>query len=482
VAPESKGRALAERQRRNDHATDDPARLVAFRALRDVTADRAYANLALSARLREVQLAPRDAAFATELVGGTMRSRGALDAIIEAAAGRPLGDFQPAVIDVLRLGAYQLLRLRVPPHAAVGTSVDLASQQIGHRVSGLVNAVLRRVARNTWDEWIDKLTDKSDALDALALRTSHPRWIVEALADVLPPDELEAALLADNAPAFPTLAARPGLMERDDLVAMTRGRPTALSPWGVATQGDPGAVPAIQDGRAGVQDEGSQLVVLAASRAIKGLPKGPWLDLCAGPGGKTALLRGLVGPVVSRRRGAKAPKTSKHPILVAADAQPHRARLVAANLRAFDAAGHVVVAADGTRPPWPAGSFSFVLADVPCSGLGALRRRADARWSHEPADLAELSALQDALLSSALALVKPGGLVAYSTCSPHRSETSDVVFSVAARTGAVIEDASSLLPEVPDCAARTDERFVQLWPHRHGTDAMFLALLRRPDQ
>jgi len=433
------------------------SRLVAFHTLRDVTADGAYTNLALAGRLRQADLDARDAAFVTELVAGTARAIGTLDAIIVAAAGRELKTLQPAVVDVLRLGAYQLLCMRVPPHAAVHSTVGLATEQIGRRVSGLVNAVLRRVAGKSWDDWLDELTAGLDAADTLALRHQHPRWIVDALAGLLPPDELEPALAADNVAPRPTLAVRPGLIGADRLP----GTPTRFSPWGVVIDGDPGEVPAVREGLAGVQDEGSQLVVLAAGRAAgAGGPEStsPWLDMCAGPGGKTALLRGLAGG-----------------FLVAADAQAHRAGLVAGNLRAYDPGGHIVVVADGTRPAWSDGTFGLVSADVPCTGLGALRRRPEARWRRTPADAATLVPLQQALLRSALAAARPDGVVAYITCSPLAQETAAVVASAHCQ----ILDAPSFLPEVPGCAAATDPRFVQLWPHRHGTDAMFLALLSR---
>jgi len=439
----------------------DAARLTAYQVLRDVTADEAYANLALSTRLREAHLSSRDASFTTELVGGTMRSLGTLDAIIERAAGRGLNTLQPAVIDVLRLGVYQSLRMRVPSHAAVDTSVELAVARIGRRVAGLVNAILRQVAAATWDEWLDVLTAGMDDLEALALRTCHPRWIVDAFRDVLPSAELTAGLETDNEPPGTTLAVRPGLLPRDELMAATGGTPTRYSPWGIIIDGDPGGVEAVRDGRAGVQDEGSQLVVLAASRALAsiGLP-GPWLDLCAGPGGKSALLRGL----------------ADRAFLVANEAQPHRARLVADALRAYPCDGHQVVVADGMLPTWRQEAFAFVLADVPCTGLGSLRRRPEARWRRRPDDVAPLSTLQTGLLRAALRSVRPGGLVAYATCSPHRAETADVVATV---TGATILDAPSFLPEVPRCAAATDPRCIQLWPHRHGTDAMFLALMQK---
>ncbi len=227
--------------------------------------------------------------------------------------------------------------------------------------------------------------------------------------------------------------------------------------------GDPGDLAAVREGRAGVQDAGSQLVALALARAeIRGRDE-RWLDLCAGPGGKAALLAAL-----ARERGAA---------LVAGERLPHRARLVGQALRATG--GHVVTA-DGTRPPWLPGTFDRVLVDAPCSGLGALRRRPESRWRRDPEDLDRLVALQTALLTSALDSVRPGGVVLYATCSPVVEETSGVVEAVlATRSDVHLEDALALVPEADDAESAHLAGTGQLWPHRHGTDAMFWALLRR---
>ena len=190
-------------------------------------------------------------------------------------------------------------------------------------------------------------------------------------------------------------------------------------------------------------------------------PRGPWLDLCAGPGGKAALLTGLA--------------LEQGDALMASERQPHRATLVAAALRAYRRAP-LVIAADATVPAWKPGSFVRVLADVPCTGLGALRRRPEARWRRQPSDLADLVPLQTALLRTAVDALAPGGVVAYVTCSPHVAETEEVVAAVLADGGLEVGDAATLLPEVPDAARGP---YLQLWPQRHGTDAMFCAVLRR---
>lgn len=436
----------------------DSARRVAYDTVRAVHAADGYANLVLADLLSERRLSPRDAAFATELAYGTLKREGTYDAILVRASGRRLDTLQPAVVDVLRLGAHQLLAMRVPTHAAVGATVDLAAGAIGERVAGVVNAVLRRVTQHDMDGWLDELVGDAEGLEAVALRNHHPLWIARVFEELLGV-ETESALEADNASPRTTLVVRPGLYQRAELVA-AGAEPTRFSPYGAVWAGNPTELAAVRDGRVGVQDEGSQLVALALSRAEA--PLGPWLDLCAGPGGKAALLVGLAA--------------ATGVTVLAAERLPHRARLVASALRAFDPKQRLVIAADGTRPAWQPGSFARVLADVPCTGLGSLRRRPEARWRRRESDLDDLVPLQLALLRSAVTSLMSGGVLAYVTCSPHRAETEDVVASVVAEGQVEVLDAPALLPEVPDAARGP---YIQLWPQRHGTDAMFCAVLRR---
>ncbi|WP_420174992.1 RsmB/NOP family class I SAM-dependent RNA methyltransferase [Luteococcus sp. OSA5] len=453
-------------QRRQPDRFIDLARMAAFDTLRDVHASGAYANLALAEQQRAHDLTSQEAALCTELVNGTCRWEGTYDRIIEAAGGRALGTLQPAIVDVLRLGTHQLMAMRTPTHAAVSTSVDLAGIALGERTTGVVNAIIRKVAARSFDEWLDELTAGMGERGALALRTGHPRWIVDAWAAVLPEDELEAALQADNVPPVPTLVVRPGLAERDELLGESAS-PTPYSPFGVIREGNPSELAAVRQRRAGVQDEGSQLVALALTRVEDHSPtqqQKRWLDLCAGPGGKAALLTGL-----AQQDGAT---------LLANEAHQHRADLVRKALMAYPVNQWQVVVGDGTKPQWQPGSFNRVMADVPCSGLGSLRRRPESRWRRTPDEVHELHQLQRDLLESAIESTAPGGVIAYVTCSPHRAETSAVVTAVADDRVEIL-DAPAHLPEVPEPRALTDERFVQLWPHRHGTDAMFLALLRR---
>ena len=239
------------------------ARRVAFDVLRQVSGEDAYANLALAKRLARAGLETRDAAFVTELVAGTCRLRGTYDAIIECASGRGLKTMQPAVVDLLRLLAHQALSMTVPARAAVATTVELARDTVGQRVTGLVNAVGRRIAAHDLQEWVELLSAGLDETGRLAVTTHHPRWIVEALERVLPENEVAQALEVDNLAPRPTLVVRPGLAEVEEL---TPAVPTVYSPFGAVLAGAPGDLAAVREGRAGVQDEGSQLVCLALTR------------------------------------------------------------------------------------------------------------------------------------------------------------------------------------------------------------------------
>ncbi|HTY73255.1 MAG TPA: transcription antitermination factor NusB [Actinomycetes bacterium] len=451
-------------QPRRGRPRPDEPRLVAYALLRAVAVEDAYANLALPALLRERGLYGRDAAFATELAYGTLRGQGTYDAVLAACVDRPLAEVDVPVLVVLRLGVHQLLALRVPTHAAVSATVELARAVVGEGRARFVNAVLRRVAEHDQAEWLDLLSRDRDALDTLALRHAHPRWVVEEIARALGVDasdpELAAALAADDVRPPVTLVARPGRGAVEELLDVDGARAAGWSPYAVvlASGGDPALVPAVRAGRAAVQDEGSQLVAIAAAAVpLEGADR-RWLDLCAGPGGKAALLAGLAG-----ERGAR---------LTANEVQPHRAELVR---RAVAGRAEVTVA-DGRAGPWDPASFDRVLVDAPCTGLGALRRRPEVRWRRRPEDVPALAALQRDLLAAAVDAVRPGGVVVYATCSPVLAETREVVAD-ALRRGDVEElDVRPALRGVPDVGDGPD---AQLWPHRHGTDAMYLAALRR---
>ena len=443
---------------------------MAFEVVHAVTASDAYANLLLPSAIREAGLSEKDAALATELTYGTLRRLGTYDAIIAAAADRPVNTVDALVLDALRLGAHQLLSTRVAPHAAVNEAVALVTEAAGRGAGGFTNAVLRRVAGRdvtAWQEAIESSARSDD--ERIGLCSSHPVWILRAFRRALAAEgrseELDALLAADNVAPEVTLVALPGLAE-----PAGEPRPYAPTAFGSAG-GDPAALIEATEGRVRVQDEGSQLVALALAGIRPIVPGERWLDLCAGPGGKTALLAAQ-----ARLGGA---------VLEANEVVPARAGLVRRALRAVPL--DVPVAEEDGRAfalRRPA-RYDRILVDAPCTGLGALRRRPEARWRKTPADVPELAALQEELLQAAIEALAPGGVVAYVTCSPHLAETTGVVESVMRTQPDVTElDARAAVREVSRSPIDLPEPMsghghAQLWPHRHGTDAMFLALLRK---
>ena len=365
-----------------------------YDVLRAVRVDDAYTNLVLprrAARARAVRpgrgVHHRAGSRHDPPAGHVRRHPGRL-------RRPPARQGRAKVLDALRLGAHQLLAMRVPAHAAISTTVDLVRARVGPGPAGFANAVLRKVSERRprrlgapGRAGRRAATRSASRASCTATRAGWSSALREAVGD----DELDALLAADNAPPRVTLVARPGGSTRRRAAAASRP-PTRRTAW-CSAGGDPGAIPAVADGRAGVQDEGSQLVALALAWAAVDGRDDRWLDLCAGPGGKAALLAALAAA-----QGAG---------LVAAERQPHRAGLVA---RALAGAGGVlgVVTADGTRPAWSEGAFDRVLVDAPCTGLGALRRRPEARWRRSPADLDALVPLQRALLSAAAGRRAPG--------------------------------------------------------------------------
>jgi len=443
----------------------DPARQAAYDVLRAVRERDAYANLVLPDLLRERRITGRDAALATELGYGTARAQGLLDAIIDACVDRGASSVDGLVLDALRLGAYQLLRTRIPQHAAVTSTVDLARDAAGSYVAGFVNAVLRRVSEKDEAAWVEQLAPSidEDPIGHHALRTAHPRWVARSFAEALGDKgpELAAALEADDQRPDIHLVARPGELSAEELAAVSGGEVAPYSPYGVrlpAGAGDPGDLEPVRERLAAVQDEGSQLCALAVANAPLDGPDARWLDLCAGPGGKAALLGALAG-----LSGAT---------VDAVEQAPHRAKLVERVVHGLPVTVHVADGRDSGLEP----GFDRVLVDAPCTGLGALRRRPEARWRRQPSDVSDLVGLQGELLTAAIGLTRVGGVVGYVVCSPHLAETEGVLGEVVRRTGAEVLDARGQFPGVPQLG---DGPYVQLWPHRHGTDAMFCGLLRK---
>ena len=446
-----------------------PARRIALDVIMAVRDSDAYANLLLPVRLGRAKLSEADAGLATELTYGTLRMQGYYDRVIAMAANRSTVKIDPAVLDVLRLACHQLLSMRVAQHAAVDESVELAKTVGSNSAVGFVNGVLRTITRTDADTWRERvMAEAGSGEEALAFEYSHPLWVTRAFRQVLVAEgreaELESALAADNVAPRVSIAALPHESTVDELDAY----PAAFSPVGVILDhGDPLNLAAIREGRARVQDEGSQLAALSLSRARPIRAGEQWLDLCAGPGGKAALLA-----AEARAGGA---------ILTANELVPARAELVRKALAVFPSPPEVWEL-DGTEVGalYPA-SFDRILLDAPCTGLGALRRRPEARWRKQPSDVAGLGNLQAKLLTSAIAALKPGGLLAYVTCSPHAAETKAIVTSVLRRAVDVerMDTPAVLQSIVKEPLDLPDATHVQLWPHRHGTDGMFIQLLSK---
>ena len=448
------------------------ARKCAYDLIEAVFTEDAYSNLLLPELIDEYELDSRDAGFATELSLGSLRWRGFLDAVIAQASGREVERIDPPIRDILRLGAYQILMMRVPDHAAVSSSVDLANWVRMTSAGGLVNAVLRRVSEKSLDEWVTVITDEiADEADRLSVRWSHPRWEVTALRDALGAnaDSLPQLLETNNMSPSITGVSRSGESGVEELLA-AGGAEGSWSPFAVKITKEPRSIEGIRQGRLGVQDEGSQLVALTAAYApIEGNDK-KWLDLCAGPGGKAALLKFL-----ANQRGAS---------LTAVELQQHRATLVEKSLAGVAGQSEVIVA-DGTDARFATADFDRVIVDAPCTGLGVLRRRAESRWRRTPADVGALTKIQRNLVLNALKAIRPGGIVMYSTCSPHLAETEFVIEDVLAadKSARLLNATEVVIPglhhEVEYRQSIGDGPYVRLWPHVHGTDGMFMAILTR---
>ena len=444
--------------RRNTFKSPKPeaSRLLAFDLLTEVNRNEGYSNLLLPQALNASKLDERDRSLVTELLYGTIRMQGKHDWVLAQISDRPWTEVDPGIVDVCRLGVHQLHEMRVPDHAAVASTVEVARKRLGESKASFVNALLRNVTRTSQEDWFAPLQEISDPVERLSIQYSHPTWIVSAYFDLLKDwPEVEQALAINNEPATPTLVSWQGLSSQQDLIDIG-AEPTTYSPYGGHWKGNPGVLDLVKSRKIGVQDEGSQLVAIVFASAADG---SSWLDMCAGPGGKAALLSSI-----ARQRGIT---------FTANEVSAVRADLVRQVVN-----GDRVMVGDGREIGKNEETFDAILIDAPCTGLGALRRRPEVRWRRTLQDLRELTALQRELIESAISALNVGGVLGYATCSPHLAETSIQVADIKKKFSNVEQIAvGPLLPQHLQGGVR--DQAMSLWTHRSGTDAMYLALFKK---
>ena len=434
----------------------NPARLLAFELVMQVNQEGAYANIRLPELLGKSKLNLADRAFCTELSYGTLRLQGRHDYIATKFLDRPLDEIDSKIVNLIRIGIHQLTKMRVAQHAAVSETVEVAKRVAGESKASYVNAILRKVS--THDNNLPELQNLQP-LSRLAIEYSHPEWIVSAFHDLLKDWQMvEDLLAANNAPVMPDVVAWPGKSTLDELVKLG-----ATPIKGYVNAANLNVIPMnfapITERRAGVQDRGSQLVVenfLATFES--GLS---WLDMCAGPGGKAAYLYNSLA--------IKDPQAK----FLANEPVPHRAELVKRVVN-----NQQVISVDGTDASNFPELYDRILVDAPCTGLGALRRRPEARWRKNLKDLKELVLLQRQLLDSSYNLLKPNGVIAYVTCSPHIAETRGQVMDFLSGH----KDMNILsLNDLPGAHLNglLPDGSLQLWTHLDQSDAMFMVLFKK---
>ena len=450
-------KTLAE-ARRNTFKSPKPeaSRLLAFDLLTEVNRNEGYSNLLLPQALNSSKLDERDKSLVTELLYGTIRMQGKHDWVLAQISDRPWTEVDPGIVDICRMGVHQIHEMRIPDHAAVASTVEVARKRLGESKASFVNALLRNVTRKSQEDWFLPLSAISDPVERMSIQYSHPEWIVSAYYDLLKNwDEVEQALAINNEAATPTLVSWPGLSTIDDLKSIG-GEPTTFSPYGAHWKGNPGALDLIKARKIGVQDEGSQLVASVFAAASAGTN---WLDMCAGPGGKAALLSNIA--------------REKKIVFTANEVSAVRADLVRQVVN-----GDRVLVGDGREIGDLEEKFDAILIDAPCTGLGALRRRPEVRWRRNLQDLRELTQLQRELIDSGIKALTVGGILGYATCSPHLAETTIQVSDLKRKHGNMEQiDVSPYLPDNLENSER--EHAMALWTHRTGTDAMFLALFKK---
>lgn len=434
----------------------NPARLLAYELIWQVNEEGAYANLRLPDLLATSKMSLADKAFTTELAYGSLRMQGRHDYIASKYIDREFTKIDRKIVNLLRIGIHQLTKMRVADHAAVSETVEVAKLVAGEAKASYVNAILRKVS--VADNNLPEL-DGLPILQRLSIQHSHPEWIVSSFHDQLKDWKLVESLLeANNQPTLPDIVAWPGKSTVSEMIALGASQIAGFRN-GVNLNSIPMSFQPIVERRAGVQDRGSQLVVENFLATFT--PGISWLDMCAGPGGKAAYLYHSLLELDSTAR------------FLANEPIAHRTELVKRIVN-----NSQVVSFDGTNSDNFKDKYDRILIDAPCTGLGALRRRPEARWRKSIKDLKALVLLQRKLLLSSYNLLNTNGIMAYVTCSPHLAETKGQVLDFLS-----MHKDMKILP-INEVAGSHIEGIqsdgsVQLWTHLHHSDAMFMILMKK---
>lgn len=431
------------------------AREVAHALLTRVSRDDSYVNLLLPSFLRNSGISDQDRGLVQELAYGALRWQLQYDSIIDFLAGSKQID--DSVRIALRLGMHQLFRMRIPAHAAINETVELV-KKLNHKAGGFANAILRNAERRRLEPLLSEITANKTRIGELSIRHSHPEWVISALLDALEFDgrnDIESVLAANNETPMINLAAL-SKVARERLVEAGL-EPSTISPIGFVASGNPESHLGL-DVR--VQDQGSQLVALALLELAK--PDGRFLDMCSGPGGKSAVV--LSGISEAGRLDCFEPT-------------PHRANLVRqavgndARVQVIEKQGQEVSVSN----------YDAVLLDAPCTGLGSLRRKPESRWRKQPSQLKQLTSTQAELLTAGINSLKPGGVLLYSTCSPVIAETNTQISDLlSSRNDCELVDLKPVLMKLsPSLTLNSKRKTIQLWTDLHSTDSMFMAAIRR---
>ena len=436
----------------------NPTRLLVYELISQVNRDGAFANIRLPELLKKSKLSANDRNLATEMSYGTLRMQALMDYLAGKFTDRPFNELDPKIQDLLRMGIYQLNQMRIPDHAAVSETVEVARQVAGDSKASYINAILRKVSSNTFD--LAEL-DNLPVADKLGIKHSHPTWIINAFYDQLKDwDLVEQLLIADNKSTRPDLVCWPDKSSEEEFTKLGAHKIEGLIN-GFTIDGIPSDFTPVIERRSGVQDRGSQIVVEDFIATWK--PALKWLDMCAGPGGKAAYLFHYLKSI------------EENPSFLANEPVPHRAELVKRVI-----GNDVVVSYDGRDPSLFKNTFDRILVDAPCTGLGALRRRPEARWRKKFTDLKDLVSIQHDLLESSYKLLNAGGVIAYVTCSPHISETKAQVANFLVDHADMKILNISTLPKANKSGVNPDGT-VQLWTHINQSDSMFIAFLKKND-